>query len=212
MAIRIVIADDHPLILDGMQQLFALEPDLQVVARCAGGQEAVAVTRRLRPDILLLDVKMPGLHGLDVIRALSSEQLPTRIVLVTAGIDDHEVLEAIRLGVRGIVLKEMAPRLLVQCVRKVHAGETWLEKESVGRALEMLLRRDSPARDMRQKLTRRELEIVRMVADGLRNRDIAERLAVSEGTVKMHLHNIFDKLDIESRVELALQARDHHLV
>ena len=122
MAIRLVLADDHPLVLDGLESLFRLEEDIQAVARCRDGEETLGAVREHRPDILILDIRMPKLDGLDLIRAMRRERLPTRVVILTAALDEEEVLEAIRLGVKGVVLKEMAPRLLVQCVRKVHAG------------------------------------------------------------------------------------------
>jgi DNA-binding NarL/FixJ family response regulator len=127
-------------------------------------------------------------------------------------LDEDEVLEAIRLGVRGVVLKEMAPRLLVQCLRKVHAGGEWLEKHSVGRALEKILQHEAGAQQLARILTARELEITRLVASGLRNREIAQQLSLSEGTVKLHLHNIYKKLKVDSRLALTLHVQGKGLV
>lgn len=139
-------------------------------------------------------------------------RLPTRVVVFTTAIDEDQALEAIRLGVRGVVLKEMAPRHLVQCVRKVHAGEQWLEKRSIGRVLDKLLQREAGARETAGVLTPREIEIVRMVARGLRNKEIGVGLAISEGTVKTHLHNIYEKLHVDGRVALTLYAQQKGLV
>ena len=122
MAIRVALADDHPIILDGLELLFRMERDIQVVARCVNGEEALQAVRRHRPDILILDIRMPGKDGLTVLREMKEENLSTQVVLLTVGLDEEEALEALRLGVRGVVLKEMAPQMLVQCVRKVHAG------------------------------------------------------------------------------------------
>src|SRR2546422_1247506 len=144
MTIRLVVADDHPIVLDGLQSLFQLEGDFDVVARCVNGEEALAAVQEHRPDILILDIHMPRKNGLEVLSALHQQMLPTRVVLLAATIDEDEVLEALRLGVRGIVLKELAPQLLVQCVRRVQAGEQWLEKQLSGRALDTLLRRGAP--------------------------------------------------------------------
>lgn len=212
MAIRLVLADEHPIVLDGLENLFHREPDFRVLARCVTGEAAVAAVRRHRPDVLILDTRLPRKSGLDVLREVHKDGLPTRVALFAAALDDDEVLEALRLGVRGMVLKELAPQLLVQCVRKVHAGEQWLEKQLSGRALDALLRRETAARGDKRGLTLRELEIVRMAAGGLPTRGIANQLAVSEGTVKIHLHNVYKKLSVRNRVELVLYAQSKRLV
>jgi DNA-binding NarL/FixJ family response regulator len=212
MPIRLVLADDHPVVLDGLERVFEVEHDLEVVARCTNGEEALAAVRRHRPDVIVLDLRMPRMDGLAVLQALRDEKLPTKVVLLAAAVDKREVLEALRLGVRGIVLKELAPRLLVECVRKVNAGEQWIEKRSFTSALETLMRREAGTRDVAAVLTPREIEMVRMVASGLRNRDMAKRLHITEGTVKTHLHNIYDKLKVQSRVELTLYAQSKGLV
>jgi DNA-binding NarL/FixJ family response regulator len=212
MPIRLVLADDHPLLLDGLENLFGLEQDIQVLARCGDGVETLRAVREHQPDILILDLRMPRMDGVAVLRAMKKEKLRTRVVLLTVALDEDEVLEAIRLGVRGVVLKEMAPQLMVQCVRKVHAGGEWLERTSVGRALEKMLRREAGAQHIAGLLTPREIEIVRLVASGRRNKAIAETLAISEGTVKLHLHNIYGKLGVDGRVALTLYAQNKGLV
>src|SRR5439155_1218678 len=155
--------------------------------------------------------RLPGLAGLGVVRALKTEPNSPRVVLLTASIEDDEVLEATRLGVAGIVLKDMPPHLLFQCIRKVHVGEGWIEKRAVSRALERMLRREVDGRDMAAVLTRREIQIVRLVGQGLRTRTIAHRLFVAEGTVKTHLHHVYKKLELEGRVALTLFAREKGL-
>jgi DNA-binding NarL/FixJ family response regulator len=212
MPIQLVLADDHPIILRGLEVLFCVEQDFQVQARCVNGEETLQAVRQYRPDVLVLDLHMPGKDGLAVLREMRQETLPTRVVLLTAALDEDDVLEALRLGVRGVVLKEMAPEMLVQCVRTVHAGEQWLEKRSVGRALEKMLRREAGARQIARLLTPREIEIVRMVTAGLRNKEIAEKLSISEGTVKIHLHHIYEKVHVDGRLELTLYAQDKGLV
>jgi DNA-binding NarL/FixJ family response regulator len=211
MPITLVLVDDHPIFLNGLEDIFRSEPDFKVVARCAEGQAALRAVRQLKPDILILDLRMPKMDGLGVLREMQKEKLSTRVVVLTAAPDENELLEAIRLGVHGVVLKEMAPRLLIQCIRKVAAGEQWLEKRSVSLALERLLKREAAARQIAKILTPREIEIVRMVAEGLRNKVIAERLYLSEGTIKVHLHNIYEKVRVNSRLELARYARDQGL-
>ena len=212
MTVHLALADDHPIVLDGLESLFRLEPDFQVAARCINGEETLVAVRRHRPDILILDLRMPRGDGLEILRTLRREKLPTKVVLLAAALEEDEILDALRLGVRGVVLKELAPQLLMECVRKVHAGEQWLEKQLSSRVLETLLRREAGGRAASSVLTPREIEIVRMVASGLRNRELARRLGVTEGTVKIHLHNIYKKLKVQSRVELVLHAQSNKLV
>jgi DNA-binding NarL/FixJ family response regulator len=210
--IRLILADDHPIVLDALEQLFRVEPDFQVVARCRDGDEALREVRVHRPDVLVLDIRMPRRDGLDVLRTVRLENLPTRVVLLTAAVEEEQLVEALRLGVGGVVLKEMAPHLLLEAVREVHGGGSWLDKGSVSRIVSKLLHQDQDRKEVAQLLTPRELEIVRMVARGLRNRAIAEQLLISEGTVKIHLHNIYQKLAVDGRLELAVYAQAKGLV
>jgi two-component system, NarL family, nitrate/nitrite response regulator NarL len=212
MPIRLVLADDHPIVLDGLENLFRLEPNFLVVARCRNGEEALAAVRRHQPDVLILDIRMPGKDGLTVLRELHREQLPTKVVLLAATLEEAEALDALRLGVRGMLLKELAPQMVVRCVRKVHAGEQWIETNAFGRALHTLLEREAGERAAAGVLTPREIEMVRMVARGLRNKEMSEQLAIREGTVKIHLHHIYRKLKVENRVELTLYAQAKKLV
>ena len=208
MTIRIVIADDHPVVLRGLEALLQAERDFQVVAQCKDGVEALAAVRTHRPDVLLLDLSMPVKDGFQVLRELKGEGDALRVILLTVKLDDEEVLEATRLGVRGMLLKEMAPRLLVQCIRKVHAGERWIERVSATRAFETLLRREAGVRELSALLTPREMEFLRKVVQGLRNKELAEAFHVSEGTVKTHLHSIYQKLHVGSRAELIVYCRE----
>jgi DNA-binding NarL/FixJ family response regulator len=210
--IRLVIADDHAVVLKGLQSLLSLEPELVVVATCTDGDTTLEAVRRHRPDVLILDLFMPGIDGLDVLRALKPDPEAPRVILLTANVDDEEVLEAMDLGVAGIFLKEMPPNLLLQCIRKVHAGEQWIEKQSVARAMSRLLQRQASERELARILTPRELEIVRMAAQGLRTVVIAGNLNVSEATVKTHLHNVYGKLKLDGRVALTVFAREKGLV
>ena len=209
--IRIVLADDHVIVLDGLEQLFRLEPELEVVARSTTAEAAVKAVQEHRPDVLVLDLVMPGHDGMWVLRELSELNLPTRTVLLTAHVEENRLVEAIRLGVWGIVLKEMAPRMLMECVRKVYAGEKWLEQQSVTRAMERMQKRESEIDRLTRLLTPRELEIVRLASEGLRNKEIGERLSITEGTVKIHLHNIYEKLGVTGRSQHILYATKHGL-
>lgn len=206
---RVVLADDHPIVLDGLEHLFRREPEIEVVARARDADAALAAVDRHRPDVLVLDLKMPGGGGVAVLRELARREAPPRVVLLTAALDEDELIEAVRLGARGVVLKETAPQLLLEAVRRVAAGGEWLEEGLGGRVVRRLLARHRAAA---AGLTPREEEIVRLAARGLRNRDIADRLHISEGTVKMHLHHVFAKLDCENRVEMVVKARERGLV
>ena len=209
--IRLVIADDHPLILNGLTGLFNFEEDFEVMASCSNGSDALEEIRRQRPDVAVLDIRMPGLNGIEVARKVTEEHLGARLVLLTAALEDEDMLDAVMLGIQGVVLKEMAPQFLVQCIRKVHAGEQWLERRSAKQALEKLLKREAGGREVSGLLTQREIELVRMVAGGLRNKEIADKLCISEGTVKVHLHNIYQKIDVDGRVALLRYAQEKGL-
>jgi DNA-binding NarL/FixJ family response regulator len=212
VAIRLVLVDDHPIVLQGLEQLFGFEADMRVVARCLSADEALATVEREAPDVLVLDVRMPGRDGIDVVRELRRRALPTRVVLLTAAIDEEALVEAVRLGVRGVVFKEMAPQRLVECVRRVHAGELVVDGPTFARALERTERREAGTQRLVALLTPRELDVVRMVTSGLRNKEIATRLHISEGTVKIHLHNAYEKLQVGGRLELMLYAQQQGLV
>jgi DNA-binding NarL/FixJ family response regulator len=201
MPINIVLADDHAIVLHGLQQLLDRQEDLHVVACCRDAASAVDAVHAHHPDVLVLDLRMPGESGLEVLRRLSSSSDSCRAVLLTAAIQGDEVREAARLGAVGVVLKEAPPEVLIDSVRRAWAGERWIQED--------IDRTNTP---MREALTPRELDIVRMVSQGLRNRKIAEGLAISEGTVKVHLHNIYEKLGVGSRLELVLAAQQKHLI
>jgi DNA-binding NarL/FixJ family response regulator len=212
MPIRVVLVDDHPIVLQGLQHLFERQSDFEVVSCCHDGAAALDAVRTERPDVVVLDLRMPGASGLDVLREISNEHLPCRTVLLTAAITEEQVLEAMKLGAAGLVLKESPPDALVSCVRRVHQGEQWIDRETVARAIRTVLDREAAAREASLMLTPREIEIVRMVAQGLRNKAIAERLSISEGTVKVHLHNIYDKFGVDGRLELVLCAQQKGLI
>jgi DNA-binding NarL/FixJ family response regulator len=206
--IRLVLVDDHPIVLAGLGEVLRLQRDLDVVATCRDGAEGIATIRAERPDVAVLDVQMPGTGGLAIARLLQAEQHPTRVVLLTGVLDDDQAVEAIRTEVPGIVLKDMPVEQLVECIRAVAAGRTWHAPEPVRRALKKLAAPEAPPAG---GLTARELEIVRHVAAGLRNKDVAAALGISEGTVKIHLHRAYEKLGVDGRVELVLWLQEHGL-
>jgi len=212
MAIRLVLADDHPVVLHGLQRLFDRQAEFQVVATCATGNEAVEAVQQLRPDVLVLDLRLPDRSGIDVLRGLCDEKATCRTVLLPAAIENRQAVEVVRLGVKGIVLKESSPDVLLECVRRVHRGEEWIEQEVLAGAFGHVARGDAAIREANRNLTPRETEIVRVVVQGLRNRAVAERLSISEGTVKIHLHHIYEKLGIDGRLELVLWAQEHGVI
>ena len=212
MSVTLVLGDEHPIVLDGLEHLFRPEKNFKILARCTTGEETLRAVRKHRPDILVLDIHIPAENGLDVLKELTKSKLPTRSVIFTTPLNDDEMLEAIRLGVSGIVLKHMASKLVVQCIKKVHSGEKWFERDSLTSAAQNLVRRENAARRAYEVLSSREIEVTHLVAGGSTNKQIGKKLYISEGTVKTHLHKIYDKLHIDSRLTLALYARDNGLV
>ena len=199
--VRLVLADDHPIVLEGLSQLFATEHDLQVVACASNGEDALEAVRRLHPDILVLDLRMPRKDGLAVLRELQHDASATKIVVLTA-VNDDASLDAISLGAAGIVLKDMAVSLLVQCVREVHAGGRWMERSIAGRAVGQFINRETRSRRLADILTPREIEVARMVVQGLPSKVVASRLSINEGTAKLHLHHVYAKLKLDGRMAL----------
>lgn len=203
---RVVLADDHPVVLAGLEQVFAQEPDCEVVATATDGEQALAAVERLAPDVLVLDLRMPRKDGLAVLRDLAAGGAATRTVVLTAAVDGN-ALEAIRLGARGLVLKDMPVRLLVEAVRKVGAGQQWLAREVGDSAVARLLRQTAEDRSRNQSLTLRELEIARLTAQGYANKEVARKLDITEGTVKVHLHHVYEKLGLHGRMALVRYLR-----
>lgn len=214
--ISILIADDHPIFRHGLRTLLEAEPGFCVVGEAADGLEAVEKTGSLKPDILLLDLAMPRLPGLEALRRLAEQSAQVRIIVLTANIETPQIIEALQLGARGLVLKHAACELLMRCIRTVMAGQYWVAREEVASLVEALRRflpaaaQAGPRRSF--GLTPRETEVVSAIVSGQTNREIAHTLDISEETVKRHLTNIFDKVGVSTRLELALFALDHGLV
>src|ERR1039457_5664479 len=219
--IRIVVADDHPIFRDGLCKLLALEDDFEVVAQAQDGRQVLDVLQQFEPDILLLDLKMPGLDGLATLQRLQAARNKTRVIVLTESDDKNEFVQAMKLGTSGIVLKQTATELLIKSIRKVHAGEIWLDSHTTAAVIRQFVANDdTPAPSAPQSTTRerersplsqREREIVALVAQGFMNKEMAEKMFISEQTVKNHLHNIFDKLGVSDRLELALYAIHNNL-
>src|SRR5690348_10743431 len=211
--IRILLADDHPIVRDGLKKLLLLEEDFEVVGEAGDGREVLEKVRELDPDVLLLDLRMPNLDGLSALQALQQTNKRTRVIVLTASEDKNEFVQAMKMGCSGIVLKQTAPDLIVKSIRKVHSGEIWLDSNTTAAVMRQFSTGlegsgGAPGAKGRERspLSAREREIVALVAQGYKNKEMAEKMFISEQTVKNHLHNIFDKLGVSDRLELALYA------
>src|SRR5215472_5359968 len=204
--IRIVIADDHAIFRDGLRRLLATQTDFKVIAEASDGKEAIALAAELKPDVLLLDLAMPRVPGMEVLRELARQEIPLRTILLTAAIQPFAVTSALQLGARGIVLKASPPELLLKSIRSVCDGQFWVGSEPI-----TAWTRTGQASSGGFGLTSREIEIISAIKEGSSNREIASKLAISEETVKRHLSNIYAKLGVSSRLELAVLASEQHL-
>ena len=209
--IRLVLAGNNAIVLACLERLFALESDFAVIARCGKGEDVLGTLRTLRPDILLLDLPSSAEDGLALLREMKQVALPTRAVLLAETLEENELASAVGLGVRGIVPKEISPSLLAQCIRKVHAGGFRLVQGGGTPASSPAMGRQTVSESNGRTLTPREIEIVRLICEGLGNRQIAKRLRIGEATVKTHVHRIYEKLRLRDRLRLSLYGREKGL-
>jgi two-component system, NarL family, nitrate/nitrite response regulator NarL len=214
--IRIVVADDHAVVRFGVKSMLQSEAGFEVVGEAEDGDDAITQTLELEPDILLLDLSMPRLPGLEAMRAIMTKSPRVKIVLLTGTISTQQVIEALQIGARGIVLKESVAGDLGQALRAVLSGDYWIGGERVANLLKALQGLQAQAAAVPERktygLTPRELEVVTCIVEGCSNRDIAKQFAISEETVKRHLSNVFDKTGVSTRLELALFSIAHKLV
>jgi two-component system, NarL family, nitrate/nitrite response regulator NarL len=211
--IKLLIADDHVIFREGLRKLLEAAADISIVGEASNGHECIKMLEKLKPDVLLLDLRMPEKDGLGVLEEVNFDSLPTRAIVLTAAEDERDVVRAMRLGACGVVLKHSASELLVKCIRKVHDGEIWLDNRMTAGVIDAF-KKSAGSGQRREKplLSDRQKEIVQLVAQGFRNREVGEKLFISEQTVKNHLHYIFDKLGVSDRLELALYAIHHRLI
>ena len=214
--IRIVVADDHPVVRFGVTNMLMAEPGFDIVGEAGDGDDAITQTLELEPDILLLDLAMPRLPGLEAMRAIMSRSPRVKIILLTSTITTQQIIEALQIGARGIVLKDSVANDLSESLRAVLSGDYWIGGKRVVNLLTALhdLMQKAASQPERKTygLTPRELEVVTCIVEGCSNKDIAKQYTISEETVKRHLSNIFDKTGVSTRLELALFAISHKLV
>ncbi|MCU1286138.1 MAG: two component transcriptional regulator, LuxR family [Acidobacteriales bacterium] len=209
-----VIADDHVIFRDGLRRLLEMDRRIRVIAEAGDGEEAVAQSLRHKPDVLLLDMAMPRMSGLEALKKLSGANYEKSILVLTAEIEPSQLTAALKAGAKGIVRKESATQVLLEAVRAVVDGFYWIGTEPLKSLDSYFETMDAVTLSSKQKkfsLTPRELEIVKAIADGCTNRDIAAKFSITSDTVKHHLSNIFDKVGTSSRLELALFAVHHEL-
>ena len=208
-SLSIVVADDHPVVLHGIAGILQSDPDLEVIAACSDGAAAVEAIRKFSPRVAVLDIAMPGMSGLDVLSAIAADAHGTKVVFLTAVATDEQILAAIARGASGILLKDAAPNDLVHCVKEVAAGRPWLPSDVIDAALERETGRRLMGMRLTEMLTTREREVMLLVSEGLSNKHVGRRLNLSEGTVKMHLHNIYQKAGVANRTALTVLAIAH---
>jgi DNA-binding NarL/FixJ family response regulator len=207
--IKVALVDDHTLFREGIKKILSLEADIEIVGEAVDGEEVVRVLNQCCPDVLLLDIKMEKINGLQILPRIVEQYAQLRVIVVTAQISQAESVKAIKDGARGIILKHAASEFLIKGIRKVFEGELWADTSTMTRVVESLSQKYRGDRDSerdRKELSQREREVVGLVASGCRNKEIANKLFISEQTVKTHLSNIFQKLEISDRLELALYA------
>lgn len=213
-SIKILIVDDHPVFRSGLRRLLESEPDFAVVGEASNGVEAVTLARELSPDIMMLDLVIPGSSGLEVLQEVRALSPPISAIVLTAAIDKTAIARALQLGARGIVLKDAPADQIIESIRTVLKGQYWVDREAVSDLVQVLqgfMPRRAPDH-MNFGLSAREMEVVEAITAGYSNREIAQKLGLSEQTVKHHVTNIFDKLGLSNRMELVLFAVSHHLV
>jgi two-component system nitrate/nitrite response regulator NarL len=201
--VSLVIADDHPVVLQGLIALLGEHRDFRLFGSYSNGAECIKAIRKLLPDQALLDINMPSPNGLEILRVVTAERLSTRIIFLAASPSDREIMAAVEGGAFGIMLKAYAPDTLIDCLRAVAEGHRWLPAQLVDGALERARQVRAQFARVDNALTQREREVMLLVADGLSNKGVGRRLSLSEGTVKVHLHSIYQKVAVDNRTTLA---------
>jgi DNA-binding NarL/FixJ family response regulator len=206
----VVIADRHPVVQQGLTRVLESESDFEVVACCSDGRNCIEALRNLAPDIAILDIAMPSLTGLEILAITNSENLATRLVFFTASVADHELVMSAAAGAYGVLLKDVAPEILLQSLRQVAEGQRLLPLSSSNPLVPRAQENIAIAENVLTVLTDRERQIMHLVSEGLSNKEIGRRLNIADGTIKVHLHHIYQKLEISNRTVLAALAISHN--
>jgi len=209
--IRVLIADDHPIVRQGLEILINSQPDMRLVGQAADGNEALVLTKESKPDVVVMDLKMPVKNGLSAIEEIKKSDPETRVLVLTSFPDDAMVISAIQLGANGVMLKDSTPEQLLNAIRDVARGHSPLHP-SVAHKLMLEIQRSAAAAPIDPMLTDREIDVLKCMAQGLSNREIAFKLSISTRTVTTHVRNILDKLRLDNRTKAALYAVEHEIV
>lgn len=211
--IRVMIADDHTMMRHGLKQILELENDMTVIAQAPNGEEAIKLAKECNPDVILMDINMPGMNGLQAIKEIKEDNIPSKIIVLTIHDDREYLFKTIQMGAEGYVLKDAEPSVLVDAIRSVNNGQLYIQanmtKELVKEFNKITL--SDKAKNEETNLTAREMEVLELIAEGLINKEIAKRLYISEKTVKNHVSNIFRKLNVSDRTQAAIYAFKHNL-
>jgi Response regulator containing a CheY-like receiver domain and an HTH DNA-binding domain len=211
--INLLIADDHSMVRQGLKQILELEKDITVTAQASNGNEAVRLAREFRPDIILMDINMPGTNGLQAIKEIKQEKLPSKVIVLTIHEDREYLFKTLQMGAEGYVLKDAEPAVLVEAIRNVYNGQSYIQpnmtKELVKEFNRVTLHEKEKSEE--NNLTSREIEVLELIAEGMINKEIARQLYISEKTVKNHVSNIFKKLEVSDRTQAAIYAFKHNM-
>ena len=210
--VRIFLVDDHLIVREGLTEILRLQKDFTVVGDAGSLKDAAPLLEKIRPDILMLDLRMPGEFGLDLLKQIPEITPETRVIILTGSDEPPDVVEAMRLGARGFIQKHAATDLILKSIRKVAEGEIWLDSTMTETVLQAFQSRQQKPDQAALEISPRERQIIELVIEGCKNKEIARRLFISEKTVKNHLSNIFDKLGVDDRVELALKVMEKKIL
>ncbi len=211
--IRVLIADDHTMVRQGLKQILELENDMAVIAQAPNGEEAIKLAKECSPDVILMDINMPGMNGLQAIKEMKDDNIPSKIIVLTIHEDREYLFKTLQMGAEGYVLKDAEPGVLVEAIRSVNRGQSYIQanmtRELVKEFNKITLHDKSKSEE--SNLTAREVEVLELIAEGMINKEIAKRLYISEKTVKNHVSNIFRKLNVSDRTQAAIYAFKHNM-